>query len=235
MPTPLSFYIKPMTGELADRTLFAHTVRGIAYQLKSPASLPTPRHRLDFAFVLGLATHLRWYKPNVKTTDALHPELVSIILSVAANRWKRQLRELDPVSIELALLNLPAPRHDAAINMLALQATDESYFSPLFFPERYALMKPTNAIPQDVMDRLSMSLASLEASLLAKDPLMATHLRASHSLLISYPETVHLLDDAEIALIIDAAEVHTKTEIVKPGVSKAAGVGSRKKLGADDL
>ena len=94
-------------------------------------------------------------------------------------------------------------------------------------------MQMNDAIPRDVMMRLQSSLASLETALLDKDPLMPQHLRNTHSILISYPESVHLLDDNEIARIIDAAEIHTKTEIVK---AAAAGKGAtRKKVTADDL
>jgi len=87
-------------------------------------------------------------------------------------------------------------------------------------------------IPDTTMRSLEMSLASLEQALLAKDPMMPQHLRNTHSLLISYPETVHLLEDKEIALIIDAAEMHTKTEIVKAAVAKKAG---RVKVSVDSL
>jgi hypothetical protein len=62
--------------------------------------------------------------------------------------------------------------------------------------------------------------------------MMPSHLRASHQLLISYPETVHLLDDDEIARLISAAQIHTQIEIVKAGTAKA---GGRKKISADDL
>lgn len=90
-----------------------------------------------------------------------------------------------------------------------------------------------HSIPQDVMDRLAASLLNLETSLLEKDPMMPQHLRNTHSLLITYPETVHLLEDCEIARIIDAAEIHTKTEIVKATVKK--GTGTRKKIDVGDL
>lgn len=87
-------------------------------------------------------------------------------------------------------------------------------------------------LPPDVVAKLTMSLASLEQALLEKDPMMPQHLRASHQLLISYPETVHLLEDDEIARLIGAAQIHTQIEIVKAGTAKA---GSRKKITADDL
>jgi len=69
---------------------------------------------------------------------------------------------------------------------------------------------------------------------LTKDPMMPQHLRNTHSLLISYPETVHLLEDAEISRIISAAQVHTKTEIVKAVAAKKS-TGGRAKLNIDDL
>jgi hypothetical protein len=87
-------------------------------------------------------------------------------------------------------------------------------------------------LPPDVVAKLTMSLASLEQALLEKDPMMPQHLRASHQLLLSYPETVHLLDDDEIARLISAAQIHTQIEIVKAGTAKA---GGRKKISADDL
>lgn len=97
-------------------------------------------------------------------------------------------------------------------------------------------MKPSesNSIPQDILSKIEMNLASLEQALTAKDPMMPQHLRNVHSLLISYPETVHLLDDAEIAAIIDAAEVHTKTEIVKAVAAKKA-AGGKAKVSVNDL
>jgi hypothetical protein len=62
--------------------------------------------------------------------------------------------------------------------------------------------------------------------------MMPQHLRASHQLLISYPETVHLLDDAEIARLISAAQIHTQIEIVKASTASA---GRKKKITVDDL
>jgi hypothetical protein len=89
-----------------------------------------------------------------------------------------------------------------------------------------------NKIPADILMRLNQSLDSLEASLTAQDPMIATHLRNSHQLLISYPETVHLLDDSEIAQLITAAQIHSKIEIAKAAVPKT---GGRKKITVDDL
>lgn len=90
-------------------------------------------------------------------------------------------------------------------------------------------------IPHDILSKLEMNLASLESSLLSKDPMMPQHLRNIHSLLISYPETVHLLEDDEIAKIIEGAQVHTKTEIVKATAKGTSASGSRKKIALEDL
>lgn len=77
-------------------------------------------------------------------------------------------------------------------------------------------MKPDTEgkIPPDVMTLLATHLGNLEAALLKADPLMPNHLRESHRLLITYPETTHLLDDEEVARLIVAAEEHTKTKII---------------------
>jgi hypothetical protein len=81
-------------------------------------------------------------------------------------------------------------------------------------------------IPEQVMQSLAIHLGKLEAALLAKDPEMPNHLRESHRLLITYPETVHLLDDTEVAALISAAEEYTKVRIV---AEAAKGKGSRSK------
>lgn len=238
MPSPLSFFIKPLTPELARRTLFAHTVRGSLYQLTSPASLSLPRHRLDFVMVLGLSPHVRWYAAPSRHSAKPDNTAAKVILQIAATHWQRGLDSLDLNAVQLALCSLADTQLPEALNLLARASELSPMFNSLTHSERnfYMLANPApSSIPIDILDKLTMNLASLEASLLAKDAMMPIHLRSTHSLLITYPETVHLLDDSEIALIIDAAEVHTKTEIVKAGATKSAGAGSRKKLGAGDL
>lgn len=89
-------------------------------------------------------------------------------------------------------------------------------------------------IPADVLHTLKMALGNLEMALLKQDPLMPNHLRESHRLLITYPETVHLLDDEEIAKLIQAAEIHTKTKIIKEAASGKGG-GKKAKVSVDDL
>jgi hypothetical protein len=229
---PLQFFIRPLSNEMAKRTQLAHTIRGIAWQLTTPATAVKANSRLDFAFVLGLAPHVRWYAAPSRHSAKPAYAHTKTILRLAHDRWQRSLGELDLNSVELALCSLTDTQLDYAVNMIDKQLCPS--FNLLNHLERLDLMKPSETIPLDVMDKLTMALASLEASLLAKDPMMPQHLRATHSLLITYPETVHLLDDEEIARIIDGAEILTKTEIVKAVASKAA-TGTRKKVSASDL
>jgi hypothetical protein len=100
------------------------------------------------------------------------------------------------------------------------------------------MMQPTieqvDRIPQLVLDKITGKLDSVRTALLAKDPQMAQHLRESHSLLQQYPETAHLLDDAEIKLLLDAAQEYTKIKIVAEA-SKGGKGGSRKAVNVNDL
>lgn len=91
-------------------------------------------------------------------------------------------------------------------------------------------------IPADVMSKLADELSSLESKLLEKDPEMKNHLRESHRLLITYPETVHLLDDPEIALLLDAAQKIMLTNIVSETAGKKPSTRAGKaKPSVDDL
>lgn len=97
-------------------------------------------------------------------------------------------------------------------------------------------MKPISAeqegkIPPHVMESLQMHLAKMQTALLAKDPEMPKHLQESHRLLITYPESTQLLDDAEIHDLIKAAEEHTKVRIVEE-TAKSKGRGSKKEVNA---
>lgn len=90
-----------------------------------------------------------------------------------------------------------------------------------------------NKLPADVVQKLQLEMQGLETKLLALDPEMRNHLRESHRLLISYPETVHLLSDEGVARLIQASQTHMKVEIVR---ETAKGKGpSKKKVSLDDL
>lgn len=97
-------------------------------------------------------------------------------------------------------------------------------------------MKPDTEgrIPADIMQSLIGKLADLEGALLKQDPLMANHLRESHRLLITYPETTHLLDDDEVARLIVAAEEFTKTRIISEA-AKSKGSGKKTKIDVSEL
>lgn len=152
------------------------------------------------------------------------------ILRLAASAWERSAEELDIKWLAYQFTFLyPEQQEKAVLLANLLLAID-----PLDPTKREHLMKKSDAIPADIMARLDTSLASLEASLLAKDPMMPQHLRNIHSVLISYPEAVTLLEDNEIARLIDAAEVHTKTEIVK-AVAKGKSSGGRAKVSLDSI
>lgn len=133
--------------------------------------------------------------------------------------WQREYDYCSLQQLRWSLTNIPLQLHNQILAVY--QQSNEEPMKSI-----------QTTLPPDVVSKLIMSLASLEQSLLAKDPMMPQHLRASHQLLISYPETVHLLDDDEIARLISAAQIHTGIEIVKATAAKG---GSRKKISADDL
>lgn len=91
-----------------------------------------------------------------------------------------------------------------------------------------------NPIHFELLDRL----AQLEAALLARDPLMKTHLGAIHKSLVQHEELVHLLSDEEIGKIVGAQQQHTNTTLAanlssKAGKAKAANRTAQ--LGLGDL
>ena len=90
-------------------------------------------------------------------------------------------------------------------------------------------------IPPDIYQSLDSKLRALEASLLKLDPELPKHLRESHALLITYPESVHLLQDEEIANLVRAAEQWTKTSIVNDANKGTTGRGKKKIDVANDF
>jgi len=162
------------------------------------------QHPLDF--------YCSVLKPEWSTSHAHPNQLLANFATTYLVAWGRPVEQFDTRSLVWSL-----SKFDYATLMKVIDMKETG--------------TQTN-LPPDVVSKLTMSLASLEAALLEKDPMMPQHLRASHQLLISYPETVHLLDDDEIARLISAAQIHTQIEIVKAGTSRAAG---RKKISADDL
>lgn len=90
------------------------------------------------------------------------------------------------------------------------------------------------ALPADMMQSLQAKMESLKKALLDLDPEMPNHLRESHRLLITYPESVHLLDDDEIQALLQAAQKHTQTQIVSE-IAKGKGTRGKTRLSVDDL
>ena len=212
----MKFWIPPLNGEQLARTKLYHTARGVSWYINQG---PRAKHPLAFSWALGLQA-VDWYS---SPPTSLSRYLTQEVLIAVAGHWRGRLEDLDLSMIALRFGCLPSSQHELAVQLM----NDE-----LLLPKEYR-MKRVDTLPPDVLDRLDSHLASLEQALLDKDPMMPQHLRNTHSILISYPETVHLLEDAEIARIIDAAEIHTKTEIVKATVKKAA--GTRKKVDVSDL
>lgn len=145
------------------------------------------------------------------TTQFAHPNKVgSDVIKLIMFCWDKPLTWLDTRSIMWSINKFPTTVLERILST----------------------MKPSATLPPDIVSKLTMHLADLEQSLLAHDPMMPQHLKQSHKLLISYPETVHLLDDTEIARLISAAQIHSQIEIVKASVPKT---GGRKKISAEDL
>lgn len=176
--------------------------------------------------------HLPPYRLATETVE-LKAGLPNQILTLAARHWQGTLADFNTHWINLEFKQLMSFEQVHALRMATQFLNHAQYLTGIH--ERAAAMRTSDTIPKDILDRLESSLASLDAALLAKDPMMPQHLRNTHALLVSYPETVHLLDDAEVAKIIDAAEIHTKTEIVKAAAAGKSTGGTRKKVSADDL
>lgn len=212
----MNFWIPPQSQELQARTKLFHTARGITYHITRPVDT----HPLAFSWALGLR-NLQWYSsPPAPLSLYVREEFLIAI----AGHWRKPLTSLDMNMLATRMGCVPAREQATLIRLINSQ---------LLLPKEFRMKDIEHSIPMDVMDRLTVALSNLETSLLEKDPMMPQHLRNTHSLLITYPETTHLLEDSEIAMLIDAAEIHTKTEIVKATVKK--GTGTRKKIDIGDL
>lgn len=212
----MNFWIPPQSQELQARTKLFHTARGITYHITRPVDT----HPLAFSWALGLR-NLQWYSsPPAPLSLYVREEFLIAI----AGHWHKPLTSLDMNMLATRMGCVPVSEQATLIKLINSQ---------LLLPKEFRMKDIEHNVPADVMDRLAASLLNLETALLEKDPMMPQHLRNTHSLLITYPETVHLLADSEIAMLIDAAEIHTKTEIVKATVKK--GTGTRKKIDVGDL
>lgn len=197
--------------------LQAATLRGIAWYITATPTLRNAAHPADIAHYLlpnCRASYWRAYHATSMAGMVVSKENTATVLS--ALTWATQR-------------GLGRPLHSYDLYALSgaicvLQSTNLSL----------ANIGTTMTTPSPHADTLATRLAALDAALLERDPLMANHLRNIHALLITYPETVHLLKDAEIAMLINAAELHTNTSIIKAVAAKPA--SSRKaKVSAADL
>jgi hypothetical protein len=95
-------------------------------------------------------------------------------------------------------------------------------------------LNPSEPVHFELLTRLGQ----LEEALLARDPLMKTHLGAIHKQLITHEELVHLLSPVEIGKIVAAQQAHTNTSLAQEvtttsGKAKAAKRAAQ--LGLGDL
>lgn len=226
--------LSSLSPELQVRTKYHHTVRGLAWNLTAPAGhdLADYRHPLAIAYLLGLASKVQWYE-RWALEQQVSQRASNVLLTLLVQHGRLNLDRLDTRALATRLRQYSVVEQEVLVQDLAGKL-DRIYFLPKL--ERYIAMKDADfsKIPKDIYDRLEQHLADLEQSLIAADPMMPQHLRSSHAILVTYPETVHLLDDSDIARLIDAAEIHTKTEIVKAAAA-GKGAGSRKKVSIADL
>ncbi len=230
----LPFFVPPLSEEMQRRTLVAHVARGFCFHINSLPGAPLRNSQLALPLTLNLLSRLPAFLLIDKHIPLPRHHILQL-LHHATVHWHRQLCDLDLSFTHLQFMQLKDHEREAALNQIDVTLTfcnGGAAAEPITW--RAMTMKTSDAIPKDVLQKLEMSLASLEQTLTNKDPMMPQHLRNTHSILISYPETVHLLDDVEIARIIDAAEVHTKTEVVKAIATKKAG-GGKAKVSVDDL
>lgn len=91
----------------------------------------------------------------------------------------------------------------------------------------------SNPVHSNFLQRLS----DLEAAMLARDPLMKTHLGMIHKTMIEYEEIPNLLTVEEIRKIMEAQQAHTgvvlRAEVVKS--SKAAATRKSAQIKLEDI
>jgi len=235
--------LSSLSQQLQDRTLIYHTIHGIARYLVSPVAAGSDPHPLDLAFKLGLSSKIRWYPSDYSALPKIDRHWSSTISRIMHEFGGRPIWELDSLMLRIRLQQLTAVI--GPDDLLSSRATWHrllSNYADYFVTEsdfaKESIMKDHDfsKVPQDVYNKLDAALSSLEKSLLEKDPLMKNHLRESHALLITYPETVVLLKPNEINTLIAAAEKHTQTQIVADVVKgKSGGSRSKKQATLDDI
>lgn len=82
---------------------------------------------------------------------------------------------------------------------------------------------------------LEGKLSQLEASLLANDPKMPTHLREVHAYLIQFEELSHLLKEEQIAVILDGQQRKVGIILAEETTKAKKTTKIKGGIGADDL
>ena len=228
-----------LSPDLERRTLIYHTIHGIARYIARPESVGTNPHPLDLAFVLGLSSKVAWYPTDYSKPVAV-PKSWSVVLArLMAEYPAVPMWELGTMMLRIRLQRLTASISLAEIATLQNLFTNyaEYYYTGSDIYKGFIMKEHDfSKVPQDVYKKLDSALASLETALLEKDPLMKNHLRESHALLVTYPETVVLLKPSEVNTLIRAAEKHTQTQIVSDvAKGKSSGITRKKSISTDDI
>lgn len=106
------------------------------------------------------------------------------------------------------------------------ESTETSVLAePLAGSEAITKLDPSQPLQFSLLDRLSQ----LEEAMLARDPLMKTHLGAIHKQLIEHEELVHLLSNEEIAKIVSAQQQHVNTSLAAEVTSKSGNAKAAKR------
>lgn len=230
---PLNFFIPPFPPEFAARTLQAHAVAGLVQILNADEDYKD--HVWDFPAVLGLAKHVQWWGPARSTLLSLAANdlLGNLISQTGKATWLRAANQLETVFRALPFIETYNIVSKVSHYWFAGYPLGELIMSD-------SILHPDDAakIPADVYQRLTMNLEALKTALLNKDPMMPQHLRNSHALLITYPESRHLLSPTAVSTLIGAAQAHMNITIVSKAAAAAvskSGGGRGKKVSVDDL
>lgn len=210
--------------------VFRHSmIAGYAHALKHNGRSPTV-----FAFNMGISNSFRLVPivPGVLTTnpqfDARAKLIAAELLEAAHHATRRHgfnaFTNFDVNSWTLPLLACPTIWTRDILKGIAMSLNNQ-------------LDSAAGALDPAIMAKLTMHLADLEQSLLTNDPLMPQHLRNTHALVLSYPESVHLLEERDaVGIIIKALQKHTSVEIVKATAAKPRASSARaSKVSASDL
>ena len=233
-----------LSPDLERRTLIYHTIHGIARYITSPDEMGVNPHPLDLAFVMGLSSKVAWYPVDYTAVPEISRGWSHTINRLMYELGGRPVWSLDTMMLRIRLqrltaASLSAPAQSSSDSDLQRLLSDYSdyYFLPSpYYKERIMKEHDFSKVPQDIYSKLDAALSSLEQALLAKDPMMKNHLRESHALLVTYPETVVLLKPGEVNTLIRAAEQHTNTQIVSDiAKGKSSGITRKKNVSVDDI